>query len=1161
MENFVHLHVHTEYSLLDGAGKIEELVAKAKELGMESIAITDHGVMYGVVDFYKQAKKHGVKPIIGCEVYVAPRTMGDRDPKLDAGQYHMVLLAENEEGYNNLIKLVSMGFTEGFYYKPRVDIETLRKYSKGIIALSACLAGAIPENIVNGNYEAAKAAALLYNDVFGEGNFYLELQDHGIKEQSLVNQEVIRLSRETGIPLVATNDVHYVKKEDAAVQDILLCIQTGKTVLEEDRLKFQGQEFYLKSPEDMYELFKYIPEALENTEKIAEKCSLDFSFGQVHLPVFDVPEGYTSDTYIRKLCYDGLEKKYGGITDELKDRAEHELSVITSMGYSDYYLIVWDYVKFAKDNGIMVGPGRGSGAGSLVAYCLGITNIDPIKYNLIFERFLNPERISMPDFDVDFCYERRQEVIDYVVGKYGKDRVAQIITFGTMAARAAIRDVGRALDIPYAQVDLIAKKIPFEIGMTIEKALAANSELRKLYEEDEGAKHLIDMSKAVEGMPRHSSTHAAGVVISEKAITEYVPLQMNEDVITTQFAMGTLEELGLLKMDFLGLRTLTVIRDTLRLIEEKGAEVPDVDNLKYDDPNIFRMISQGDTYGVFQLESGGMVQCFKELKPNCLEDIIAGISLYRPGAMDQIPMYIRNKHNPDKIRYMHPALEHILDVTYGCIIYQEQVMQIVRDLGGYSMGRSDIVRRAMGKKKADVMAKERENFINGIVDEAGNIVVAGCVRNGIPAKTAAEIFDEVAKFAGYGFNKSHAAAYAIIAYQTAWLKYYYPVEFSAALITSVMGNTKKVAEYIQHCKGIGIEVLPPDINESSVSFTVRENKIRFGLAAVKNVGINAILSIIKARKERSRFEGLYDFLQKIDYSVINKRTVESLIKCGAFDRFGVYRSRMLAVYEKLIDSIQLQKKINVEGQISLFDTMEESGNLIGNIYPEIKEHPKKNLLAMEKEMIGLYISGHPLEEYELELKSSVTVTTADLLTDIESETQNMGNNPELDGKKVTMGGIITSVKQKTTKTNNMMAFVELEDLYGTLEIIVFPKTYERFKNLLLQDSIVLVGGRISQKEEEAAKIICDTVAPLKKYMGKKLYIKINTELQPGIIEKLETLLIEHRGIQPVILVNEADGPKGKRQVIKVDSSIWVDINDILLNDLKEVAGQDCVVAK
>ncbi|MDD4503577.1 MAG: DNA polymerase III subunit alpha, partial [Clostridiaceae bacterium] len=1041
MKNFVHLHVHTEYSLLDGAGRIEGIVSRAKELGMESIAITDHGVMYGVVDFYKQAKKYGIKPLIGCEVYVAPRTMCDRDPKLDSRQYHLVLLAKNEEGYGNLIKLVSMGFTEGFYYKPRVDMEVLRKYSEGLVALSACLAGAIPEYIMDGNYEAAKNMALSYNEIFGEGNFYLELQDHGIKEQSLVNQEVVRMSRETGIPLVATNDIHYVKKEDAAAQDILLCIQTGKTVLEEDRLRFQGQEFYLKSPDEMYELFKYIPEALENTLKIAEKCSMDFSFGQVHLPAFDVPEGYTSDTYIRKLCYDGLEKRYIEITNELKDRAEYELSVVTKMGYSDYYLIVWDYVKFAKDNGIMVGPGRGSGAGSLVAYCLGITNIDPIKYKLIFERFLNPERISMPDFDVDFCYERRQEVIDYVVGKYGKDRVAQIITFGTMAARAAIRDVGRALNIPYAQVDMIAKKIPFEIGMTIERAMETNPELKKLYYEDESAKQLIDMSKAVEGMARHSSTHAAGVVISKKAVTEYVPLQMNEDVITTQFTMGTLEELGLLKMDFLGLRTLTVIRDTLELIRAKGIEAPDIDNMEYDDPNVYGMISQGETYGVFQLESGGMTQCFKELKPNCLEDIIAGISLYRPGAMDQIPQYIRNKHNPDKLQYMHPSLEHILDVTYGCIIYQEQVMQIVRDLGGYSMGRSDLVRRAMGKKKADVMAKERENFINGIVDETGSIVVAGCVRNGIPAKTAAEIFDEVAKFAGYGFNKSHAAAYAIIAYQTAWLKYYYPVEFSAALITSVMGNSKKVAEYIQHCKGLDIEVLPPDVNESSVSFTVKENKMRFGLAAVKNVGINAIQSIIKARQEKGRFEGLYDFLKKIDYSVINKRTVESLIKCGAFDCFHVYRSRMLAVYEKLMESIQGQKKSNVEGQISLFDTMEDAEDILGNIYPEINEYPKRNLLSMEKEMIGLYISGHPLEEYKSELKALVTITTAEFVMDNETEVQEAGGNFELDGKRVTIGGIIVSVKQKTTKTNNMMAFVELEDLYGSLEIIVFPKTY------------------------------------------------------------------------------------------------------------------------
>ncbi len=1160
MKNFVHLHVHTEYSLLDGAGRVEGLVSRAKELGMESVAITDHGVMYGVVDFYKQAKKHGIKPLIGCEVYVAPRTMQDRDPKLDSGQYHLVLLAKDEEGYNNLIKLVSLGFTQGFYYKPRVDMEVLRKYSGGLVALSACLAGAIPGHIIDGNYEAAKDAALAYNEIFGEGNFYLELQDHGIKEQSLVNQEVIRLSRETGIPLVATNDVHYVDKEDAVAQDILLCIQTGKTVEEEGRLKFQGQEFYLKSPDEMYELFRYIPEALENTVKIAEKCSLDFIFGQVHLPAFDVPEGYTSDTYIRKLCYGGLEKRYPSVTDELRERAEYELSVITRMGYADYYLIVWDYVKFAKDNGIMVGPGRGSGAGSLVAYCLGITNIDPIKYKLIFERFLNPERISMPDFDVDFCYERRQEVIDYVVGKYGKDRVAQIITFGTMAARAAIRDVGRALNIPYAQVDLIAKKIPFEIGMTIERALETNPDLRRLYEEDESAKHLIDMSRAVEGMPRHSSTHAAGVVISKKAVTEYVPLQMNEDVITTQFTMGTLEELGLLKMDFLGLRTLTVIRDTLELIKDRGIEAPDIDNMDYDDPNVYKMISQGETYGIFQLESGGMTQCFKELKPSNLEDIIAGISLYRPGAMDQIPQYIRNKHNPSEVRYRHPALEHILDVTYGCIIYQEQVMQIVRDLGGYSMGRSDLVRRAMGKKKADVMAKERENFINGIVDENGNVVVEGCVRNGIPAETAAEIFDEVAKFAGYGFNKSHAAAYAIIAYQTAWLKYYYPVEFTAALITSIMGNSKKVAEYIQHCRNIGIEVLPPDVNESSVSFTVKGNRIRFGLAAVKNVGINAILSIIRARQEKGRFEGLYDFLQKIDYSLINKRTVESLIKCGAFDCFNVYRCRMLAVYEKLMESIQGQKKNNVEGQISFFDTMEED-NIVENIYPDINEYPKRNLLAMEKEMLGLYISGHPLEEYQTELSASVTMTTAEFVTDAETELQEVGNSFHLDGKKVTMGGIIVSVNQKTTKTNNMMAFVELEDLYGSIEVIVFPKTYERCRSLLIQDSIVLIDGRISQKEEEAAKIICDTIRPLNKYIGKKLYIKINTELQPDILEKLKAALTEYKGSQPVILVNEAKKINGKSQIMKADSSIWVDIDERLLDSLKEIAGSDCVAVK
>lgn len=1158
MKNFVHLHVHTEYSLLDGAGRVENLVARAKELGMESLAITDHGVMYGVVDFYKQAKKYGIKPVIGCEVYVAARTMRDRDPKLDGDQNHLVLLAKNEEGYSNLIKLVSLGFTEGFYYKPRVDIDALRKYSKGLIALSACLAGEIPMHIMNRNYQAAKDAALRYREIFGEGNFYLELQDHGIKEQVLVNQEVIRLSQETGIPLVATNDVHYVDRKDAAAQDILLCIQTGKTIEEEDRLKFQGDEFYLKAPDEMYELFKYVPEALENTAAIAEQCSMDFTFGQVHLPAFDVPEGYTSDTYIRKLCYEGLEKKYSTITDALRERAEYELSVITKMGYADYYLIVWDYVKFAKDNGIMVGPGRGSGAGSLVAYCLGITNIDPIKYNLIFERFLNPERISMPDFDVDFCYERRQEVIDYVVSKYGKDRVAQIITFGTMAARAAIRDVGRVLNIPYAQVDLIAKKIPLELGMTIDRALEVNPELRKLYEEDESARHLIDISKAVEGMPRHSSTHAAGVVISKKAVTDYVPLQMNEDVITTQFPMGTLEELGLLKMDFLGLRTLTVIRDALELIRHRGVEAPDMDKINYDDPEVYRMISQGETYGVFQLESAGMTQCMKELKPSCLEDIIAGISLYRPGAMDQIPKYIKNKYNPEKIQYMHPALEHILNVTYGCIIYQEQVMQIVRDLGGYSMGRSDLVRRAMGKKKADVMAKERENFINGILDENGNVIVAGCVRNGIPRETAAAIFDEVAKFAGYGFNKSHAAAYAIIAYQTAWLKCYYPVEFSAALITSVMGNSKKVAEYIQHCRNKGIDVLPPDINESSVSFTVKENKIRFGLAAVKNVGMSAILSIIKARDEKGRFLGLYDFLEKVDAGVINKRTVESLIKCGAFDSFGVYRSRMLAVYEKLMDSIQDRKKSNIEGQISLFDDMDAKDTAVGNIYPEIGEYPQKVLLTMEKEMLGLYISGHPLEEYMSELQQRVSVTTAELSRDSEADGQ---ENPQLDGKEAVIGGIIVSVKQKSTKNNSLMAFVELEDLFGTVEVIVFPKTYEKYKSLLVQDGIVLIEGRISQKEEEDAKIISESIRPLSKNTGKKLYVKINTDREPDILERVKEVLSAYKGIQPVYVVNDANRAKGKSRVMVADSNIWVDINDGLISDLKQVVGDDCVAVK
>ncbi|MDF2891851.1 MAG: polymerase subunit alpha [Clostridia bacterium] len=1165
MSDFVHLHVHTEYSLLDGAGRVERLVERAKDLGMKSVAITDHGVMYGVVDFYKKAKSYGIKPIIGCEVYVAPRAMKDRDPKYDSNQYHLVLLAKNEEGYNNLIKLVSMGFTEGFYYKPRVDIEVLKEYSEGLVALSACLAGEIPNLLLNGSYEKAKEAALRYRDIFGEENFYLEVQDHGIQEQILVNQEVVRLSKETGIPLVATNDVHYVDRDDSRAHDILLCIQTGKTVEDSARLKFSGEEFYLKSHDEMYELFKYIPEAIENTNKVAEMCNMDFIFGQVHLPAFEVPEGFNSDSYLRHLCFEGLKEKYSEITEEIKERAEYELSVIARMGYADYYLIVWDYVKFAKDNGIMVGPGRGSGAGSLVAYCVGITNIDPLKYNLIFERFLNPERISMPDFDVDFCYERRQEVIDYVIEKYGKGRVAQIITFGTMAARGAIRDVGRALNIPYAQVDIIAKKIPFELGMTIGRALEVNPELKRLYEEDETVKQLIDMSKSVEGMPRHSSTHAAGVVISKKDVTEYVPLQMNEDVVTTQFTMGTLEELGLLKMDFLGLRTLTVIRDTVDIIRAKGLEAPDVDNLNYDDQKVYKMISDGETYGVFQLESNGMTQFMKELKPSSLEDIIAGVSLYRPGPMDQIPRYIKNKNNPELVKYLHPKLEDILQVTYGCVIYQEQVMQVFRELGGYSMGRSDLVRRAMSKKKADVMAKERANFINGIVED-GKIIVPGCVRNGINADIATQIFDELAEFAKYGFNKSHAAAYAIIAYQTAWLKYYYPVEFTAALITSVMGSSGKVAEYIMHSKNLHIEILPPDINESYIKFTVSQKNIRFGLAAVKNVGINAIASIIRGREEKGCFKSLYDFLSKVDLSLINKRTVESLIKCGAFDSLGAKRSQMLNVYEKLMDGVQEQKKRNVDGQLSFFDTIETTESMEQNIYPNIEEYPQNMLLSMEKEMLGLYVSGHPLLEYKELLDKKISITTADLIK--HSDEEDVEKNIEdlsYDGQKVIMGGIFASVKQKSTKNNAMMAFAQLEDLYGTIEVIIFPKTYEENLRFIKPDSIVLVEGRVSQREDEETKIICGKITPLEEAEQQnpgKLYIKINTSEKPETLGEVRQILARYKGQQPVYVVDEGKKTDSQKpQVMVADKSMWVKIEDELITELGKLLGRECVAIK
>ncbi|MCQ1531560.1 DNA polymerase III subunit alpha [Lutispora saccharofermentans] len=1170
MRDFVHLHVHTQYSLLDGAGRLDKIMEMAKELGMKSIAITDHGVMYGVVDFYKQAKKYGIKPIIGCEVYVATRGMEDRDPKQDSDQYHLVLLAKDETGYKNLTNIVSLGFVKGFYYKPRVDMKVLRQYSEGIIAMSACLAGSVQQFILKGDYQRAKEEALAYLDIFGESDFYLELQDHGIREQALINQELVRMSKETGIPLVATNDVHYIRREDAKAHDVLLCVQTGKTVDDENRMKFQTDEFYIKSPEEMYELFKYAPEAIDNTVDIATRCNLDFTFGQVHLPRFDVPEGYTSDSYLRHICETGMSKRYETITDELRDRMNYELGVIEKMGYGDYFLIVWDYVRFAKEKGIMVGPGRGSGAGSIVAYAIGITDIDPIKYNLIFERFLNPERISMPDFDVDFCYERRQEVIDYVVEKYGKERVAQIITFGTMAARAAIRDVGRALNMPYAQVDSVAKKIPMELGMTIDKALNVNVELRNLYEDDENIKQLIDMSRALEGMPRHASTHAAGVVIAKEAVTNYVPLQMNEDVLTTQFPMTTLEELGLLKMDFLGLRTLTVIRDTLEIIGKQGLNVPDLSKIDYNESKVYEMICEGETYGVFQLESGGMTQFMKELKPNCLEDIIAGVSLYRPGPMDQIPRYIKNKHNPELVRYLHPKLESILSVTYGCTIYQEQVMQVFRELGGYSMGRSDLVRRAMSKKKADVMAKEKENFINGITDENGSIIVPGCVRNGIDKGIAEKIFDEMAEFAKYGFNKSHAAAYAVVSYQTAWLKYHYPVQFTAALITSVMGNSSKVAEYILNSRKLGIEVLPPDVNESDVNFAVKDNKIRFGLAAVKNVGINAINSIIENRTEKGIFESLHDFVNKVDLGVVNKRTVESLIKCGAFDSLGVYRSKLMAVYERLMDCVHDQRKNNIDGQLSLFDDSVCDISINHDIYPALDEYPKNIMLAMEKEMLGLYISGHPLLEYKEELDYRTSINTAEL---IKEPSENMDIDEgilELDEKRVIMGGILESIKTKTTKNNSMMAFAQLEDLYGSIEMIIFPKTYENYKELLKPDNIILVEGRISIKEEESAKIICEKISLLNKddksslnknKLFGKLYIKIDSEKNPGLLNSVKKILEKNRGDQPVYVVDEARKAKQSSRVMQAPRSIWVTINDTLLEELKKTCGDQCVALK
>ena len=1069
--SFAHLHVHTEYSLLDGSNKIKEYVARVKELGMNSAAITDHGVMYGVIDFYREARKQGINPILGCEVYVAPNSRFDREVTGgDDRYYHLVLLAENNEGYENLTKIVSKGFVEGYYYKPRVDKELLRTYHKGIIALSACLAGEVPRYLTKGMYEEAKDRALEYQEIFGKGNYFLELQDHGIPDQQLVNQQLMKLSQETGIELVATNDVHYTYADDAKAHDILLCIQTGKKLADENRMRYEGGQYYVKSEEEMAALFPYARQALENTQKIADRCSVEIEFGVTKLPKYDVPEGYTSWEYLQKLCYEGLDQRYRTPSQELKDRLAYELDTIRHMGYVDYFLIVWDFIKYAKDHGIAVGPGRGSAAGSIVSYCLGITTIDPIHYQLLFERFLNPERVSMPDIDVDFCYERRQEVIDYVTRKYGKDCVAQIVTFGTLAARGVIRDVGRVMDLPYAYVDSIAKMIPQELGITIDKALQMNPELRKLYESDETVSQLIDMAKRLEGLPRHCSMHAAGVVICQKPVEEYVPLSRAADgTITTQFIMTTLEELGLLKMDFLGLRTLTVIQNAVQLARKKQPDLQ-IDKIDYNDKAVLDYIGTGKTEGIFQLESGGMKNFMKELQPHSLEDVIAGISLYRPGPMDFIPQYIRGKNDRSSITYDCPQLEPILAPTYGCIVYQEQVMQIVRDLAGYTLGRSDLLRRAMSKKKAAVMEKERKTFVYGD-EETG---VPGCIKNGIDEQTANKIYDEMIDFAKYAFNKSHAAAYAVVSYQTAWLKYYYPVEYMAALMTSVIDNPTKVAEYIYVCRQMGIRILPPDINKGEADFSVDGGDIRYGLAAIKSIGRPVIRAIVNDRKELGEFRNLEDFITRISSrELMNKRLVENLIKAGALDVLGGTRKQFMSIYIQIVDHMQQEKKNSMVGQMSLFDVVSEEQKEEFQIrMPDVGEYTKENLLGFEKEVLGVYVSGHPLEPYEEEWRKVISATTADFQVDPE-----VGYTKVRDGAREIIGGIIAEKTVKHTKTNQMMAFLTVEDLFGTVEVVVFPRDYEKYRQYLEEDNKIFVKGRVSEEDDKASKLICEKILP------------------------------------------------------------------------------------
>lgn len=1146
--SFAHLHVHTEFSLLDGSNKIKECVSRVKELGMNSVAITDHGVMFGVIDFYRAAKAAGVKPILGCEVYVAPGSRFDKEAvgNNDDRYYHLVLLAENETGYYNLMKIVSRGFTEGYYYKPRVDMELLEQYHEGIIALSACLAGEVQKNILRGMYGEAKAAACRYKDIFGEGNFFLELQDHGMEEQKLVNQSLLRMSQETGIELVATNDIHYTYADDVKPHDILLCIQTGKKLADEDRMRYEGGQYYIKSEEEMRKLFPYAQEAIDNTQKIADRCNVEIVFGEKKLPKYDVPDGFTSWEYLNKLCYEGLERRYPGDDPKIRERLEYELSVIKRMGYVDYFLIVWDFIKYARDHGISVGPGRGSAAGSIVSYCLGITSIDPLRYQLLFERFLNPERVSMPDIDVDFCFERRQEVIDYVVRKYGTDRVVQIVTFGTMAARGVIRDVGRVMDLPYAFVDGIAKMIPKELNITLGKALQSSPDFKKAYDNDPQVKELIDMSMRLEGLPRHTSMHAAGVVISQKAVEEYVPLSVGSDgSVVTQFTMTTLEELGLLKMDFLGLRTLTVIQDAVRLAEKSSGKEIDINAIDYNDKKVLDYIGSGETDGIFQLESGGMKGFMKELKPQNLEDIIAGISLYRPGPMDFIPQYIKGKNHPESITYDCPQLEPILAPTYGCIVYQEQVMQIVRDLAGFTLGRSDLLRRAMSKKKGDVMQKERQAFVYG--DEEGG--VPGCIANGIDEKTANKIYDEMIDFAKYAFNKSHAAAYAVVSYQTAWLKYYYPVEFMAALMTSMIDNPPKVAEYIYSCRQMGIEILPPDINEGVGNFSVQDGKIRYGLAAIKSIGRPVIESIVRERNERGKFKTLKDFIERLSGKEVNKRTIESFIKSGAFDGLGGTRKQFMIIYVQIVDQVNQERKYSMAGQLSLFDMVDDDQKAEFDIpLPKVGEYEKETRLAFEKEVLGVYLTGHPMEEYEEKWRKSISKTTLDFQLDKET-----GVAKVHDGAKEIIGGIIATLAIKYTKTNKTMAILTLEDLLGTVEVVVFPRDYEKYKEYLQEENKVFIRGRVSEEDDAPSKLICESVVP---------FSQTRKELWLQYADK-DTFLAQEQMLYD--LIGNSDGRdevviycKKERVVKRLGRNRNVQVETGLLSRLMNYLGDSCV---